>query len=77
MVYDEMLETETKNGKVLELQADAVGVLPDTKDDKPLAEEAGEVKSLLKIRLILVIFGISSLLPWNTILNAAGSVPYK
>ena len=69
-----MIETEIKDGRVLELMADTVGELPDTSEIPDISDQIpeGKKKTSLKIRFILLTLGVSSLLPWNIILNAAG-----
>ena len=80
-----MLETDLKAGTVIELHTDCVPPLPDGEElatgDKAKQELFGqsplEPGAARKIKIILVLFGVSSLLPWNLIINAAGFYKVK
>ena len=80
-----MLETDLKAGTVIELHTDCVPPLPDGEElatgDKAKQELFGQAPlepgAARKIKIILVLFGVSSLLPWNLIINAAGFYKVK
>ena len=72
-----MLETNTKDGVVIELQPQALGELPHEELSKAHGsnmevDEKDERAKVLKIKFIFLFLGILSLLPWNILLNAEG-----
>ena len=78
-----MLETETKEGRVIELQPVVLGELSESESPTDLnkidaveldaeQDEKDEKAGILRIKFIFLLLGILSLLPWNILLNAEG-----